>query len=1157
MVGNGKMAESELMTAQRYKTLIERNPHGIQEIDLQGTIVYANQAHHNIYGYERGELIGRSVEEFLVPGPQRDGLLEYLETLAKDQPPPTIYQQTVLRPDGQERDIEVSWNYLRDEEENVGGFISVLTDITDRRRAEDTARAEQMRFAEAMNAIDAFVYVADIETHELLFVNAYGKETWGDRIGEPCWAVLQSGQNGPCHFCTNDKILDADGSPGEPYIWEFQNTVNGRWYECRDKAIRWLDGRMVRIEIATDVTDRKQVAEALRYAAELNETIISNSPVGITIADETGQCVMTNDATARMVGATREQVLEQNYNDLESWRASGMLEAARSAIEEGEAKHHSLRVTTTFGQDLSIDCHFIPFMRNGAPYIMVTMTDTTDGEKAEKSLRESEASLKALVEGVQTAIVVHDGDGKILRSNEMARRLLERLSPDIDGMDLSDPTWHFCDENGTRVPVEEYPVSRIMATRQAVDGLLLGLCDPGGSQTLWVLVNGTPVIEKDGHLSQVIVSFIDITDRKRAEEALLASEERFRLLSEASPMGAFRTDEKGSVLYTNPRWQEITGLTLEESLGIGWAGAIHQGDSDGVLQEWSKCLREGKSYSGEFRFLTPSGDVRWVKTVTAPVRDSDAGVIGHVGANEDITERKQAEEALRRSEERFRRIIENSEPIIFMVDPDGRFVLSEGHSLAALGLRPGEVVGLSAFEIYAEYPEVVAGLENALDGETCRDTVELDGLFFDTFYSPCLDGEGKVTAAIGMGINVTDSVLAEEQRRSLEAQVQHSQKLESLGVLAGGIAHDFNNLLMTILGHADLALQDLSPVSPVRPSIQEIEGAARRAADLARQMLAYSGKGHFVVAPLSLSEVVGEMAHLLESSISKKAKLTTRLESDIPDIEADAAQVQQVIMNLITNASDAIGQDEPGAITVSTGVRECSREFLAASYLDEKQPEGSYVYIEVADTGCGMHEETRSKVFDPFFSTKFTGRGLGLAATLGIVRGHNGAIMVDTQVGKGTTFRVLFPALAEEARTREPTGDLTRQDDWKGTGTVLVVDDEDSVRRLVVTMIERLGFDVLEAADGREGVEIFEKNAETITCVLLDLTMPRMDGGEACLAIQNITDDVPVILSSGYEESELSQRFDGYGMAGFIQKPYRLTKLRAILQSVLKPEQKP
>jgi two-component system cell cycle sensor histidine kinase/response regulator CckA len=359
---------------------------------------------------------------------------------------------------------------------------------------------------------------------------------------------------------------------------------------------------------------------------------------------------------------------------------------------------------------------------------------------------------------------------------------------------------------------------------------------------------------------------------------------------------------------------------------------------------------------------------------------------------------------------------------------------------------------------------------------------------------------------------------------------------------------------MAILGNADLALEELSPLAPARENIKEIEKASRRAAGLAKQMLAYSGKGRFVIEPIDLNEFVGEMAHLLEVSISKKAVLKHNFADNLPAFDGDATQIRQIIMNLITNASEAIG-DTSGVIALSTGAMDCDRayldgvnEILRAS-LDEPLAEGVYTYVEVADTGCGMDAQTIEKIFDPFFTTKFTGRGLGMCAVLGIVRGHKGAIKVYSEVGKGTTFKVLFPAneLPEEkrgpAQTKRGTSEEAPVPGF--SGTVLIADDEETVRAVGKQMLERMGFDVLTAPDGREGVEVFREHAGEIVCVLLDLTMPHMDGEEAFRQLRRIRPGVKVILCSGYNEQDATQRFYGKGLAGFIQKPYTLAKLAA------------
>jgi PAS domain S-box-containing protein len=414
--------------------------------------------------------------------------------------------------------------------------------------------------------------------------------------------------------------------------------------------------------------------------------------------------------------------------------------------------------------------------------------------------------------------------------------------------------------------------------------------------------------------------------------------------------------------------------------------------------------------------------------------------------------------------------------------------------------------------------------------------------------SNTLEAGSFTQSIIFTAVDVSDLKRAEQDRKALEAQVQHVQKLESLGLLAGGIAHDFNNILAAVMGNADLALLDLPAGSRVHDCVADIVKASKHAADLCGQMLAYSGKGRFVIGQVDLSRLVREMTHMLEVSTSKKAVVQYHLASDLPSIEADSTQIRQVVMNLVTNASEAVG-DRNGLVVISTGTRECDRAYLKETYLDESHTEGLYCFLEVSDTGCGMDEKTRTRIFDPFFTTKFSGRGLGLAAVLGIVRGHRGAIKVYSEPDKGTTVRVLFPAC--ELPASEAT-DLSRpEEEWRGSGTVLVIDDEESVLQVSQRMLERMGFSVLTARDGRQGIEVFRRHLGTIVCVLLDLTMPQMDGEETLVELRRIRDGVHIILSSGYNEQVLTQRSVGQGLAGFIQKPYRYVDLAAKMSEVL------
>jgi PAS domain S-box-containing protein len=404
---------------------------------------------------------------------------------------------------------------------------------------------------------------------------------------------------------------------------------------------------------------------------------------------------------------------------------------------------------------------------------------------------------------------------------------------------------------------------------------------------------------------------------------------------------------------------------------------------------------------------------------------------------------------------------------------------------------------------------------------------------------------GTEVIFVGVMEDVSAAKRSEEDRLQLERKILQTQKLESLAVLAGGIAHDFNNILTAILGNISLALMDLSPVSPAREQLVEAEKATGRAAELVKQMLAYSGKGRFVVQRVDLREVVKEMAHMLEASISRQVTLRQDFANPLPTIEVDVNQLRQVIMNLVVNASEAVTAPN-GIITLGTGAMECTQAWLADCWPQEPISDGLYVYLEVLDTGCGIAPELMSRIFDPFFSTKFTGRGLGLAAVLGIMRGHKGAIKVRSEPGKGSAFRVLFPAVAMAlpAPQEKRVPNLSTS---PGRGLVLLVDDEESIRQVGRKCLERLGFKVVTASSGEEAVAVFRNRGAEFTCVVLDLLMPGMDGHETFIALRRLRRDVRIFFCTGYDEETVRQQFDTFEYGGVIKKPFTMDKLQEML----------
>jgi PAS domain S-box-containing protein len=429
------------------------------------------------------------------------------------------------------------------------------------------------------------------------------------------------------------------------------------------------------------------------------------------------------------------------------------------------------------------------------------------------------------------------------------------------------------------------------------------------------------------------------------------------------------------------------------------------------------------------------------------------------------------------------------------------------------------------------------------------------------------DGEARVVRVVGAVQDITERKQAEEARLAIERKMLEAQKLESLGVLAGGIAHDFNNLLTVIQGNASLAQAEIAPETNARRQIELVDQAARRAADLTKQMLAYAGRGRFVIQRISLNALIDDMSTLLESSVSKSVRLTLLPGAGLPPIEGDITELRQVLLNLVINASDAIGAAD-GDVRVATGAHTVAPGDLDDARIGADLAPGEYVAIEVHDTGCGMDEATLGRIFEPFFTTKFAGRGLGLAAVLGIVRSHRGVLRVWSELGKGTTFRILLPpapraaaehtalperfeAPQESCGVREYAALHAEQPSGGPAKVVLVVDDEPGVRQVASQIVASIGARAIQAGDGREAVDLYRAYRTEISCVLMDLTMPRMGGDLALREILALNPSAQVVLMSGYSEEEATAHFAGAGLVRFMQKPFRVAEMRSVLRRAL------
>ncbi len=461
------------------------------------------------------------------------------------------------------------------------------------------------------------------------------------------------------------------------------------------------------------------------------------------------------------------------------------------------------------------------------------------------------------------------------------------------------------------------------------------------------------------------------------------------------------------------------------------------------------------------------------------------------------------------------------------------------------------------------YQYIMSGLKQE-DKQSCVLTLKSEdgSSFYTRFESIRMDAPAEqVDVSEGAYVirmvvsDITERKRWEEERLEMQHKLLQAQKLEGLAVMAGGIAHDFNNQLTAVLGNLELALMDRALEPKARQNIENAITAAKRSAEFSRQMQIYAGNAVHLPVDLDLNELAHKNEDLLKSAVSKTTTLHFEIDKGLPFICGDADQIQLIITNLIMNASEAIG-DKDGDVTLTTGVMDCDEAYLGRSRLEDKPEPGRFVFLGVTDPGCGMDAETQRRLFDPFFSTKFWGRGLGMATVLGITKGHHGAIIVDSEVGKGTTIRVLFPASAQDRAPSLQDRSVvavkdSRSDSGAGRKTILVVDDDEMVRDYCVEFLELLGYDTIAAADGEEGVRIVRERLNEIALVLLDFVMPKMNGAEAFMELTRIKPDVKVLLSSGYTEDVMRQRFPGRQPASILHKPYDMETLKAELERLL------
>jgi len=951
-------------------------------------ILYQNQIHKDLVGDHVGELCYKAYAK-------RDDICEDCPLVISFKDGKIHRAERSVVTDNGTLYLAVTASPLKNAEGKIAAGIEVVRNITKRKEAEETLELERRQLLSIFDSINEVIYVSDPETYEVLYANKAVTAKFGNAVGQKCHRVFQD-MDSPCTFCTNKYIFGKN--EGQPYIWEFQNRSNQHWYRCIDKAIRWPDGRMVRYEMAIDITERKKTEEMLL----MNLAAMEASLDGIAVLNQNGEYLYLNDAHAKVYGYSSPKELIGK-----TWKV---------IYSEEEIKR--------------IEKEFLPALTEKGRW-----SGEATGKKKDGSTYPQEISL-SIIEGKGTVCIVRD-----------------------------------------------------------------------------------------------------ITERKKAEENL----KLFLRAIEEGMDGIQIVDLNGIIIYSNKAIEEMYGFSADEL----WGKHVNEMNAD---KEFAgkviiPSIKETGHWNGEIRVVRTNGREFPVWLSASMVKDNKGEPIAMVGIIRDITERKKAEEALKESEEKYRLLIENIQDGVFIIQ-DAKIKFSNEAFAGMIGYTAEELSGIDIKKLIApeDLEMVMERYKQRLDGKDIPKEYEFrmlhkDGVtrVFVNMLVGLIDYQGKA-ASMGTVKDMTE-------RKKMEAEIQKAQKLESLGILAGGIAHDFNNILTAITGNISLAKMYAKPGLEVYDILTEVEKASLRAKNLTTQLLTFSKGGIPVKKLTSITKLIKDSASFALSGSNVKCEIS--IQDNLWPAEIDEGQVSQVIHHLIINAQQAMPQG---------GIIRLNAENIV---LDKGHPlplnVGKYIKISLYDEGIGIPQEYLLKIFDPYFTTKQEGSGLGLATAYSIIKKHDGYITVESKLGAGTTFSVYLPASETEIPISKDTVTLTPA--GKGKGKILVMDDDEIVRIVVGRMLSQCGYEAEFAEHGEGAIELYKKAKESgapFDAVIIDLVIPAgMGGKDAMQKLLELDPDIRAIVSSGYSDDTVMSDYRKYGFKGSLAKPYEITDLRQMLHNVI------
>ena len=846
---------------------------------------------------------------------------------------------------------------------------------------------------------------------------------------------------------------------------------------------------------------------------------LATSTDGVLVVDAGWRLIYLSPNSERALNKTRAELIGKNL-----WEEFPASVATRFFSEYQRAMKERVSVTVedySAARDRWYEAHASPFQSG----LLIYFRDVTERKRAVEALRASEERYRDLVENCGLLVGTHDVAGNILSANQSAlhyigwqraeqwpeKSLKEFLAPSVQHL------------------FQDY-LDQVLSEGRAHG--VMRIATATGEERILEYDNS---LRRDGPVPIVRCIGRDVTEQKRAEAALANSEERFRSLSASAPMGIFHTDPAGQCLYTNARCQEIFGLSFTECLGNGWSQAVHPEDREQILSAWLAAAQSGQECDMQFRVLKSDGEIRFVRARKKAMHSETGALIGYVGTEEDITERKRAEEQLREQAA----LLQHAQEAIIACDPEGRVLFWNPSAERIYGWQAEEVVGRDMHaEICGEALASQVATRREGIAEMRHRTKAGQEIMVESHWTRVLDENGRHKSTLFINTDITE-------KKRLEAQYLRAQRLESIGSLASGIAHDLNNLLspMIMVEHI-LNLKLADPHS--QRLLETLRSSIQRASGLVKQVVSFARGSEGEQTSICPKHLLRDVVKLLTETFPRSVTIQSDEATGVAAIHGDSTQLFQVLMNLCVNARDAMPHG--GTLTLAAENIQIETNTLLAQ--PEAKP-GAYVCLTVTDTGDGIPPHIREHIFDPFFTTKEPGRGtgLGLATALRIVTAHGGFLAVQSEAGKGAQFKVYLPAAsASEAAMAEAEAQALPV----GHGElILVVENEAAIREVTRETLETYGYQVITASEGTEAVALYAQHLSETKVVVLDMVVPAMDGRALMRALRQLNPQCTIIGTSGLLLNDQMPDPTWDGVTQFLSKPFTAEKLLKTLATVL------